>query len=300
MRCAERVLATACIVWLLFDSAGAQSRPARADSNHPASAAPQNQPVPSIEMLMKELQANQDQVDRLRENYSCTDTRTVRTLDKHGNVKKTETYVYQVSFLGNLEVDRLIEKDGRPLDADAQRKEDERNAREMKKYQKERADRAAGKSDKDREAITVQDFLRADQFIHPRREIRAGEDLIVFDFERNPNYRAKSLTEKVAQALEGTVWIDAKAHEVAQLDAHLEENVKIGGGLVASLHKGSAVFFVQTLVDGQVWLPTYISVRLSARALLLIGMNIDQADQYGAYQKFHVNVHSIVAPPGEH
>jgi hypothetical protein len=265
-----------------------------------ASAASQEaaQPIPSIAELMKELLANQDQVDRLRENYSCTDARIVHTLDKHGNVKKTETYVYQVSFLGGLEVDRLIEKDGRPLDADAQKKEDERNAREMKKYEKEQADKAAGISkEKDRVAVTIQDFLRADEFIHPRRENRAGEELIVFDFERNPNYKARSLTEKVAQALAGTVWIDAKAHEVAQLDAHLEDDVKVGAGLVASLHKGSAVSFVQTLVDQQVWLPTYIAVRLSARALLFIGMNIDQTDQYSAYLKFHVNVHTSVAPP---
>ncbi len=105
--------------------------------------------------------------------------------------------------------------------------------------------------------------------------------------------------EKVAQALVGTIWIDDKAHEVVQLDAHLANNVRVGAGLVASLHKGSAVSFVQTLVGGRVWLPTYVSVRISARALLFLGVNMDQTDRYSAYQKFRVRVRSTVVPPAQ-
>lgn len=247
---------------------------------------------------MTEVLANQEQVDRLRENYSCTDTRTVRKLGKHGRVKKKETYVYQVSFYGPLEVDRLIEKNGRPLSAHAQKKEDERIAKEMKKYEKKPGDNAGARAKQRRHAaITLQDFLRADRFTHPRWESRAGEELIAFDFARNPNYKPRNLMERVAQALVGTIWIDEKAHEVAQLDAHLADNVNVGGGLVASLHRGSAVSFVQTLVDRQVWLPTYVSVRISARALLFFGLNLDQTDRYSAYQKFHVRVRSTVASP---
>ncbi len=257
-----------------------------------------SRPIPPIASLMKEVLANQDGVDRLRESYSCTDTRTVRNLGKHGRVKKTETYVYQVSFFGPLEVDRLIEKNGRPLGARAQKKEDERVANEIKKYEKKTGgDAEATAKEKQRAALTIQNFLRADLFVHPRRESRTGEELIVFDFSRNPNYKPRNLMEKVAQALAGTIWIDEKAHEVTQLDAHVENDIKVGDGLVASLHRGSAVSFVQTLVDGQVWLPTHISARISVRALLLFGLNLDQTDSYSAYQKFHVNVRSTVAPP---
>ena len=259
-----------------------------------------SRPIPSIASLMKEVLGNQDRVDRLRENYSCMDARTVRKLGKHGRVKKTETYVYQVSFFGPLEVDRLTEKNGRALSPNAQKKEDERVAKEMKKYEKKHgADAGAVAKERQRAALTIQDFLRADLFTHPRRESRAGEELIVFDFARNPNYKPRNLMEKVAQALAGTIWIDEKAHEVVQLDAHLEDNVQVRGGLVASLHRGSAISFVQTLVDWQVWLPTYVSVRISARALLLFGLNLDQTDSYSAYQKFHVNVRSMVAPPAQ-
>ena len=246
---------------------------------------------------MQEVLANQDKLDKIQENYACKDKRTEEKLDKHGNVKKTTTYVYQVSFLGPNEIDRLIEKNGKALNADEQKKEDERIAKDVEKYEKEEANASAKQKEQDRATIQIQDFLRADRFYNPRRERRAGEDLIAFDFAANPAFHARTLMQKVAQSLIGTIWIDEKAHDVAELDAHFEKNVKIGGGLVASLHKGSAVQFVQTFVHNQVWLPTYISVHISARALLFVGVNLEQTDRYSDYKEFHVSSRSVVAPP---
>lgn len=177
------------------------------------------------------------------------------------------------------------------------KKEDERIAKQVKKFDKEDANTAAKQKKRDQAAITIQDFLRADRFYNPRRERRGGEDLIAFDFAANPAFHAKTLAQKVAQALTGTIWIDEKAHDVAELDAQFEKNVKIGGGLLASLHKGSGVRFVQTFVHDQVWLPTYVSVHISARALLFLGLNENQTDRYSAYKKFHASSHFTIAPP---
>lgn len=252
---------------------------------------------PAIGALMEEALADQDKLDKIHENYACNDTRTEEKLDKRGNVKKTTTYVYQVSFLGPDEIDRLIKKNGKALSADEQKKEDERIARDVEKYEKKQANASAKQKEQEQAKITIQDFLRADTFSNPRREERVGEELIAFDFAANPAFHARTLTQRVAQALTGTIWIDEKAREVAELDAHFEKNVKVGGGLLASLHKGSAVQFVQTFVHNQVWLPTYISVHISARALLFVGVDIEQTDRYSDYKEFHVSSRSIVAPP---
>ena len=81
---------------------------------------------PAIGALMEEVLANQDKLDKIHENYASNDMRIEEKLDKRGNVKKTTTYVYQVSFLGPNEIDRLIEKNGKALSTDEQKKEDER------------------------------------------------------------------------------------------------------------------------------------------------------------------------------
>lgn len=241
---------------------------------------------------MKDVLANQDQLERVRENYACDDTRIVNTLDKHGQVKKTETNVLQISFLGSLELQRTIEKNGKPLSADALKKEDARIAKEIENYQKKGIKADARRTNQ--AEVTVQAFLRADRFFNERTEQDAGEQLIVFDFAANPEYKAKTLPERLAQALEGTIWIDAHAHEVARLDAHLAKTVKMAGGLVASLRQGSSFSVVQDFVGHEVWLPTYVSVHISARALLLLSVNQDQTDRYSAYKKFRVTTHSTI------
>jgi hypothetical protein len=284
------------LLCLCTPAAQSPSNDTARQANAPSGAASRRQ-IPSIDALMKEVLANQDQVDRLRENYACDDTRTVNTLDKHRRVTKTETSVLQISFLGSREIQRMIEKNGKPLSADALKKEDARIAKEIEKDQK-RTSKAVARQ-KDQAEITVQSFLRADRFYNPRREESAGEQLIVFDFARNPEYKPKSLAERIVQALEGTIWIDAGAHEVARLDAHFDNNVKVGGGLVASLRKGSSVSITQGFVGHEVWLPTYVSVHISARALLLFGVNEDQTDSYSAYKKFHVASHSTIGPQPE-
>jgi hypothetical protein len=251
-----------------------------------------DQQIPSIDALMKQVLQNQDQMDRLRENYACDDTRTVDTLDKQGRVKKTEIYLLQISFLGSLELERTIDKNGKLLSAGALKKEDARLAKKIEDYQRKGSKDNARQ--KNQAEVTVEAFLRADRFYNPRREESAGEHLIVFDFAANPEYEAKTLAEKLAQALDGTIWIDAHAHEVARLDAHLAKTVKVGGGLLGSLREGSSVSIIQAFVGHEVWLPTYISVHISARALLLFGLNEDQTDRYSAYKKFRVATHSAI------
>ncbi|MGH9447193.1 MAG: hypothetical protein ACRD3O_15875, partial [Terriglobia bacterium] len=192
---------------------------------------------------MNEVLANQNQIDKTREKYACLDTRELDTLGKHGNVKKKTTCVYQVSFPGGGEIQRLIEKNGKFLSAREQSKEDVRVRKQIAKIEKEAADEQSGKR-KDRDAITVQDFIRADRFFNPRRERVAGRSLIAFDFERNPHFKPRTLYQKLAQALAGTVWIDPQAREVTSLEAHFSSNMKIYGGLL-SVHRGSAVLVQQ-------------------------------------------------------
>ena len=47
--------------------------------------------------------------------------------------------------------------------------------------------------------------------MNPRRERFRGQDVLVFDFEPNPEFKAHKLAEKVVQKLAGVIWIDEKA-----------------------------------------------------------------------------------------
>jgi hypothetical protein len=256
---------------------------------------PESTPIPDISTLMQQVLENQNQVDKIRENYACRDARQVEELDKHGRAKKTTNSVYQISFFGSHQIQRLIEKDGQPLSAKEQKKEDDRIRKQVEKYEKEQQ-RGKEAEQREKAEVTIQDFLEADRFFNPRRERIEGRNVIAFDFEPNPAFKAKSLTQKLAQSLVGTIWIDAQAHEVVRLNARFTKNWKLGWGLVASVHPGTAVAFEQTLVHNEVWLPTYVEAHVSARALFL-RVNQNETDRYSDYQRFQVQSSSKLFPP---
>ncbi len=83
----------------------------------------------------------------------------------------------------------------------------------------------------------------------------------------------------------GVIWIDEKAHDVARLEAHFNGNVKIVGGVVGSLEKGSSFVFEQARVNDEVWLPTYAEVHFGGR-LLFLKVKTNQVDRFTDYRKF--------------
>jgi len=99
----------------------------------------------------------------------------------------------------------------------------------------------------------------------PRRERFRGQDVLVFDFEPNPDFKPRKLAEKVVHELAGVVWIDEKARDVARLEAYFVGDFRFGGGLLANLQKGTSFIFEQAYINNEVWLPTYEKPRRRAR-----------------------------------
>ena len=129
------------------------------------------------------------------------------------------------------------------------------------------------------------------------RERFRGQDVLVFDFEPNPEFKARSLVEKVIQKLGGVIWIDEKALDVVRLDAFFVNNVKFAGGLLADLQKGTRVVLEQTYVNNEVWLPTYQEVHIDVRVLLVKGIKVDGTTRYSDYKKFNVKTLSTIGKP---
>src|SRR5262245_28779844 len=199
----------------------------------------------------------------------------------------------------------LVAKDGKPLSADDQRKENERVQKRIAKYQEEKAHKEKkeekakeeGKDDKDPDEPGIEVFLRACQFVNPRRERFRGQDVLVFDFEGNPEYKPKKLVERVVQQLAGVVWVDEKGHDVARLEAYFVKDIRFGGGLLANLQKGTSFVFEQAFVNEEVWLPTYEEAHIGARFLLLKGFKVNEVTRYSDYRRFNVETLSTVSKP---
>jgi len=156
---------------------------------------------------------------------------------------------------------------------------------------------APEKKDGDDPGIEI--FLRVCQFVNPRHERFRGEDVLVFDFEPNPEYKSRSLVESIVQKLAGVVWIDEKAHQVARIEAYFVGDAKIGGGLLANLQKGSSFIDEQAFINNEVWLPTYQEAHIGARFLLVKGIKVNEVTRYSDYKRFNVETLNTISKPKE-
>jgi hypothetical protein len=258
--------------------------------------------LPDLKALFRQIDANQQAVDKIKENYAGTKVEEETEFEGNGKPKRPEVRESTFFYLDGTEVSTLVRIDGQPLSAEAQKKENARVLKQIDELQKNANKSSSEKSKQEQkedeeEDVSIDAFLRACQFVNPRRERFRGQDVLVFDFEPNPEFKARTLVEKVIQKLGGVIWIDEKALDVVRLDAFFVNNVKFAGGLLADLQKGTRVVLEQTYVNNEVWLPTYEEVHIDVRVLLVKGIKVDGTTRYSDYKKFSVETLSTIGKP---
>ncbi|MGB6868805.1 MAG: hypothetical protein WBD93_04265, partial [Acidobacteriaceae bacterium] len=80
-------------------------------------------PLPDVPTLIQQVLAHQRQMEAVQENYTFHETDLTHELNKDGSVKKTESEEYEVFFVNTHPVRQLIRKDGKDLNPDQQKKE---------------------------------------------------------------------------------------------------------------------------------------------------------------------------------
>jgi hypothetical protein len=202
-------------------------------------------------------------------------------------------------------VRKLVSENGAPLAPERAAKEEKRVGEELEKAEREapknrqkreqkraemRAKRRAkggGEGDEDEEDdVGISTFLRACEFVSPRRERFRERDVIVFDFRPRAGFKPSNQGESIVSKLSGVIWIDPAERQAVRLEARLVDNFKVGGGLLASLKSGSAFVFEQTRLPEGVWLPRFAQINASARVLLFAGMSINQTEEFSDYKRF--------------
>ena len=256
--------------------------PATFGANEPAA-------LPDAATMLREVEAHQKQLDKIREDYTFRAVQTTRQLDSSGNTKKVETEEHEVFFVNGHRVQKLVRKDGKDLTPDQARKEQDRVNKEVVKISQ------PGYTNPDKDEITVSRLLQIVTFSRPRRVGLNGRDTVAFDFAGDPHAKTHGRGEDALKKVSGTIWIDEADREVSRMSATLDENYHVGFGLLASVAKGSNVVFDQALIRNEAWLPTAIALHLQARALLVAGFRAEIDIRFDQYKKFQTDA---VQQPG--
>ncbi|PYS76477.1 MAG: hypothetical protein DMF66_14495, partial [Acidobacteria bacterium] len=258
-----------------------------------------------IPALLRELSKNQDADDKRINDYTFTQKVTERELNDRGELKKEKVSVYEVYPVADYGwVRKLVSENGVPLPPERTAKEEKRVGEELEKAEREapknrekreqkRAERRAkrkakgeGEGEGGDDDVNISTFLRACEFVSPRRERFRDRDVIVFDFRPRAGFRPSNTGESIVSKLSGVIWVDPAERQVTRLEARLVDSFKVGGGLLASIKSGSAFVFEQTRLADGVWLPRFAQVNASARVMLFAGLSINQTEEYGDYKRF--------------
>ena len=253
--------------------------------------------VPDIARLLAELQSNQKAIEEARENYTYTKLEEETELDGRGQVRSKHAQEYEVFYVNGNEIQKLVARDGKSLSPSELQKEEGRVQKQVLQYTSANPKPPSRREEEEEDELHISTFLRAAKFANLRQETFRGQDVLAMDVEPNPGYHPRNLDERLVQKLEGTIWIDRRAHQVVRLQAHLSSTAKIAAGLLGSVGQGSAAVFEQSLINNEVWLPSYLEEHLSGRFLLLKNYRSDLVIHYQGYKKYRVEVRSEIGSP---
>ena len=221
-------------------------------------------PLPYPDLLKQRAITNIKRSEDALERYSCTVHRQVDELNVDGRVKKREATTLNRFYVHGIQIDHVLERNGNALSGTEARKEQERVDKEVKKYGRpEAAVKSRDESERDMEM-----FLRAQRLTNGRREVRGGRAIAVYELTGDPAFRPKRLEERLAQVLSGRIWIDEETGIPVEVRIETTRDVKIGGGLIATLHKGFHLRLLEQRQPDGAWITQSVEGSGDARAAL--------------------------------
>ena len=234
-----------------------------------------------------------DQANWLRmKDYTWIAHETERNLDSKGAVKSEKKETWETLVLYGQPHRRVLERDGKPLAPDEQRKEQtkldklaaklqnetpEQRQRRLTEYEQKR------RKDRDflREVTDLYDFhLEGDQEVD-------GHAAWVISATPKPGYQPKHRDAKPLLKIRGKIWIDKAEYQWVRLEAETTDTISYGL-FIARLNPGAKLIFEQTRVNDEIWLPKHESVSGSGRLGLVKKIALQQELIWSNYRKFQV------------
>jgi hypothetical protein len=235
-----------------------------------------------------------DQANWLRmKDYTWTAKNTERHLDSSGKTKSVETEAWETLVLDGEPRRRIIERNGKPLSPDEQRKQQEKLDKAVAKLDRETPDqkqRRLQELEKNREKDRA--FLREIPELYDFRlegDTKVdGHDAWIIDATPKPDYKPKLRDAKPLLKIKGKLWIDKAEYQWVRLEAETTDTISFGLFL-ARLNPGAKLVFEQTRVNDEIWLPKREFTSGTGRLGLVKKIAMEQELTWSNYRKFQVD-----------
>ena len=243
-----------------------------------------------------------DQVNWLRmADYTWVVSSRERHFDPHGRVTSDSREAWETLILDGRPLERLIERDGKPLPADEQRKQQQKLDKATAKLEKETAEQKQRRAaDYQKERRRQRAFLLELPDAYDLRlegdDQVDGQAVWVVSGTPKPGYRPKSRDGEALLKIRGKMWIEKAGYQWVRLEAQTIQTISFGW-FVARLNPGAKLVLEQTRVNNEVWLPRREVLSGRGRIGLLKRVAEDQEITWSEYKKFHVDSKLVPGQP---
>ena len=176
---------------------------------------------------------------------------------------------------------RFRSVNGQPLTTEEQKQEERRINRLLHQAdEQEKRHRAQQEDGRQKDHL----FKILPDAVLARYGERKG-DLVEILFRPNPDFRPSSREDVVFHAMAGRIWIDEKQNRLAEIEGHLDKDVKFMGGLLGYLNKGGEFHVRQSEVAPGHWEVTLLHVNMHGKVLFFKTIAVQQNESRSNFQR---------------
>ena len=242
------------------------------------SAAAQADDDTMIRALLQRMQDAEPSVMKKLESFGYRE----HVQEERSGKPRTEE-MFEVTYLKDRRIRRLIEKDGKPLSGAALEKENKRVEKLVTQLENGNAPPLGNRR------LRLVDLGRVCQFSHVQRGKLQGREVVQCDFGPRPGFKPANTRERFVHGVDGKLWLDERALQIARAEFVLREAFKIGGGLFFNMKPGTRFTDEEMLYQGEVWLPKSREFVLSGKALIGVKVELRSIVAYSDYHRFDVS-----------
>src|SRR5260370_31445685 len=113
------------------------------------------------------------------------------------------------------------------------------------------------------------------------RQLASGRSALLYDIVPNPRFKPKNMNQRFASVMQGTMSLDEQSGEVIEMNIRSIKDLKIAGGVVATLHKGFWIHMHNQPQPDGIWLNDLTQGSGNARRLAFIHPGFPSKDAPG-------------------
>ena len=246
----------------------------------------------AVEIIRRSVQLDNRNWRRAKD-YTFQEKSILRQYDSQGNVKSTEEATRDTTILYGRPFRRLIAKNGKPLsEKEAEREEshmnrevekrrresEEENSKERRQYEKRRENQRKFAD----EIPDAFDFEIAGQ------ETMGGREVWVISATPKAGFQSSDSQTRMLSKIKARSWVDKSEYQWVKVEAETLDTISFGLFL-ARLGPGALLTFEQRRVNGELWLPAHVHVKIEARLALFKKLRGEQEVEYSNYRKFQAD-----------